>query len=152
STMISLPNSSDSLVKPRRSIMFGLPHSTIQLVTLPSASVISIWIQAWGLIHSILVTLPTRWTGFFSSNSAWKAWCAHRGSAQTSDRSKVVAAGILLNIRSSPSGSQSFLGRAGATENIGHGVISFVASVLEVLVFIVLFEFDEHGPWFCPGL
>src|SRR5438132_14057583 len=33
--------------------------------------------QACGLLHSILVTVPCNLTGWVESNSAVKAWCAH---------------------------------------------------------------------------
>src|SRR5581483_25429 len=64
-------------------MILGLPHSTIQLVTVPSGLVTSIWIQEWGLIHSISVTLPTRWTGLPLSNSASNAWCANTGTVKS---------------------------------------------------------------------
>ena len=59
-------------MNPRRIKIPGGPHSTIQFVTLPSGSTTSIWIQAWGLIHSISVTLPSSRTGLLASNSAAK--------------------------------------------------------------------------------
>ena len=36
-------------------------------------TVTSIWIHAWGLIHSIFVTVPFKTNGLFTSNSAAKA-------------------------------------------------------------------------------
>src|SRR5580704_13291344 len=41
----------------------------------------SMWIQAWGLIHSISVTLPSSRTGLLASNSAENEWWALSGSA-----------------------------------------------------------------------
>src|SRR5580692_3144554 len=32
--------------------------------------------QEWGLVHSILVIVPLKFTGLLASNSAAKAWCA----------------------------------------------------------------------------
>src|SRR5437870_11207509 len=46
STVSSVPTCRDSFVKPRRSRMFGLPPSTIQLSTLPSEPITSMWIHA----------------------------------------------------------------------------------------------------------
>src|SRR5262249_25838810 len=37
--------------------------------------------QTCGLVHSIFVTVPVKWTGFFASNSAANAWCARSGAA-----------------------------------------------------------------------
>src|SRR5437868_4677971 len=74
----------EALVKPRRKSVFGVPHSTPQLVTLPSASFTSIQIQECGLIHSILVTVPRSLSGVFESNSAAKEWCARIGTAAAS--------------------------------------------------------------------
>src|SRR5258708_34730342 len=37
------------------------------------------WIHAWGLIHSIFVTVPFRIPCFLASYSAANAWCADAG-------------------------------------------------------------------------
>src|SRR5882724_7921612 len=58
STTTSVPTSNDSLVKPRRYRTFGVPASTAQFSTVPSAFFTSTCNQAWGLTHSIFVTLP----------------------------------------------------------------------------------------------
>jgi hypothetical protein len=69
-TTISAPAFSESLVKPRRTIVFGVPASIIHGTVLPSSPTTSMWIHECGLIHSIFVTLPCSVTGLFSSNSA----------------------------------------------------------------------------------
>src|ERR1700735_4842694 len=73
STITLLPGANVFLVNPRRSSTLGLPASHIQLVVVPSALVTSTWIQECGLISSTLVSTPSRWIGFFASNSAAKA-------------------------------------------------------------------------------
>src|SRR5579862_9591593 len=83
---MSVPTSRDRLVNPRRSMILGLPHSTIQLVTVPSGFFTSMWIHACGLIHSMSVTLPSSLIGLRWSNSAWNAWCAHAGAEAASSR------------------------------------------------------------------
>src|SRR5258708_449071 len=37
--------------------------------------------QEWGLVHSILVIVPLKFTGLLASNSAAKAWCAEADGA-----------------------------------------------------------------------
>src|SRR5687768_8990641 len=64
---------------PLRCSVFGVPPSTIQTSFLPSLVLLSMWIQACGLIHSTLVTGPRSVTGALASNSAEKAWCASSG-------------------------------------------------------------------------
>src|SRR5262245_47581276 len=51
STRISVPAGNEFLVQPRRSSALGAAASIIQLVSLPSSPLTSMWIQAWGLIH-----------------------------------------------------------------------------------------------------
>src|SRR5580700_10009392 len=93
------------------------------------------WIQAWGLIHSILVTTPCSLMGLVESNSAANAWCAQAGAALTSKLRPAIASfsiEFLLLLR------VSLLRRPRARQNIRHGVVPFVTSVL------------EDGP-LCPG-
>jgi len=66
-------------VKPRRRRVFGVPNSIIHSSRLPSGLFTSMWIHAWGLIHSIFVTVPFRITCFLASYSAANAWCADAG-------------------------------------------------------------------------
>src|SRR2546422_1914280 len=73
STRISVPGVSESFVNPRLISDPGGPPSIIQRVTLPSGPLTSMWIQEWGLTHSILTTVPFRWTGLSASNSAENA-------------------------------------------------------------------------------
>src|SRR5580658_9177831 len=49
------------------------------------------WIQACGLIHSILVTVPRNLMGLLESNSAANAWCAQAGAALTSKLMVAIA-------------------------------------------------------------
>src|SRR5688572_25246764 len=70
STRISVPAGSESRFQPRRIKAFGAPPSTIQVVTVPSAFLTSMWIHECGLIHSIFFTVPRSLTGFLASNSA----------------------------------------------------------------------------------
>src|SRR5690349_15652887 len=70
STVISVPGSSDCLVNPRRTSVFGVPLSIIHSVVVPSAFFTLIWIQECGLIHSILITVPFRVMGCLASYSA----------------------------------------------------------------------------------
>src|ERR1035438_1946170 len=79
--MSSVPAGSEFLVNPRRNRAFGLPPSMVQGVTEPSGFFTSMWIQEWGLTNSHFVTTPCNLIGFFSSNSAAKAWWAHMGAA-----------------------------------------------------------------------
>jgi hypothetical protein len=74
--MITSPGLMVSRFSPRRSRLFGVPPSTIQISFLPSFVVTSMWIQVCGLIHSTLTTGPLSSSGRFGSNSAPKAWCA----------------------------------------------------------------------------
>ena len=53
--------------------MFGVPPWIIHRLTAPSAFFTSMWIQAWGLIHSIFVTVPCSLIGRLASNSAENA-------------------------------------------------------------------------------
>src|SRR6202140_312483 len=78
---MTVPANSDCLLKPRRSSALGAPASTIQFSTLPSGFLMSMWIHACGLIHSIEVTVPVNFTGFWASYSAANEWCAMTGTA-----------------------------------------------------------------------
>src|SRR5439155_17208108 len=69
-TVISVPAGREFFVKPRRIRALGFPVSTSQLSILPSGFFTSRWIHAWGLIHSILVTVPLSVIGWAESNSA----------------------------------------------------------------------------------
>src|SRR5204863_2807790 len=70
STVISVPGSSDCLVNPRRTSVFGVPLSIIHSVVVPSAFFTATWIQERGLIHSILITVPFKVMGCLASYSA----------------------------------------------------------------------------------
>src|SRR5579863_3112723 len=61
---------------PARNRVLGGPASTIHSCSLASVLTTLMCIQACGLIHSILVTLPRNSTGDLPSNSAAKAWWA----------------------------------------------------------------------------
>ena len=76
STKISVPASSERLVNPRRSSDVGGPPSIIHRSAVPSGCATSMWIQVWGLTHSILTTVPAISIGAFASNSAANAWWA----------------------------------------------------------------------------
>src|ERR1700683_3902158 len=129
---ITLPSGSEALVKPRRNSAFGLPPSTIQLVTLPSGPLTSIWIQEWGLIHSISVTVPVSLMGFCGSNSAAKEWCAHAGAVASNKptparaKSSFFISGLLLFLF-----CEFLFFRACAGEVVRHAVVAFVARVFE---------------------
>src|SRR3982751_2393607 len=99
---MTVPGSSDCLLKPRRSRAFGAPASTIQLSTLPSGFFTSMWIQACGLIHSIDVTVPVIFTGFPASYSAAKEWCAMTGAAARSRPAPTTTIDSFARIGSSP--------------------------------------------------
>src|ERR1019366_1783338 len=122
-----MPAVTEALVTPRRSSVLGLPHSTIQLVTLPSASFTSMWIQAWGLIHSILVTVPRSFTGLLPSNSAVNAWCAHKGAARKLMVKMMLRMASLLNLFGLR--GCGFLLRAFAGKNPEHSVVALVTGV-----------------------
>ena len=68
-------------MNPRRNRTFGVPASNAQLSVLPSGSFTSMCSQTCGLVHCILVTVPSNLTGLFASNSAAKAWCAESRAA-----------------------------------------------------------------------
>src|SRR5438270_2167925 len=90
---MSVPGSSDCLVKPRRKRTFGVPASIAQLVIDPSGFFTSTCSQVCWLIHSILLILPLKFTGLLASNSAAKAWCAEAEVAKAeSDRAVAQAA------------------------------------------------------------
>src|SRR5262249_6171035 len=95
STITSVPAGNEAFVMPRRSREFGAPPSIIQLVTVLSEFFTSTWIQACGLIHSTLVTVPRRCNGRDESNSAAKAWCAHAGPAPSNNPSPAALQKIL---------------------------------------------------------
>src|SRR5207249_2262025 len=84
STTTSMPICSESLVRPRRSSVFGVPASIIHSSVVPSGFFTSTWIHTWGLIHSIFVTAPRNLTGRFASNSALNAWWAMTGAISSS--------------------------------------------------------------------
>ena len=71
--MITVPSGREFLLTPRRNKVFGVPPSIIHCSMMPSGLFTSIWIQAWGLIHSTFVTVPCSLMGLFASNSAAKA-------------------------------------------------------------------------------
>src|ERR1700681_4656818 len=101
STVITVPARSDCLLKPRRSSALGAPASTIQLSTLPSGFLMSMWIHACGLIHSIDVTVPVNFTGFWASYSAANEWCATTGTAANSRPTPTATTDNLVRIDSS---------------------------------------------------
>ena len=68
-----MPTVMTSLLKPRRKRLWGLPPSIIQRSVVPSSICTSMWIQAWGLIHSTRATVPWKWIGRLASNSAENA-------------------------------------------------------------------------------
>src|SRR6476620_2586286 len=71
-----MPGSKVSFLNPRRNRTFGVPASMAQLTTVPSGCFTETWSQEWGLIHSIFVIVPLKFTGLFASNSAANAWWA----------------------------------------------------------------------------
>src|SRR3954452_25239320 len=71
-----MPGSKVPLLKPRRKRTFGVPASIAQFTVVPSGCFTSTCSQEWGLIHSIFVIVPLKFTGLFASNSAANAWCA----------------------------------------------------------------------------
>src|SRR6266404_1727108 len=73
---MSVPTFSELRSMPARNRVLGGPASTIHSCSLASAATTLRCIQACGLIHSILVTLPRSSTGDLPSNSAAKAWWA----------------------------------------------------------------------------
>src|SRR6516164_7018204 len=79
--MISVPAGREFLVQPRLSKALGGPPSIIQLTTCPSGPLTSRWIHTWGLIQSILLTVPRSLTGLLASNSASKEWWAQAAPA-----------------------------------------------------------------------
>src|SRR5262245_28612866 len=81
STTTLVPGSRASFLKPRRNKTFGVPASKAQFSTLPSGFFTSTSSQTWGLVHCILVTVPSNLTGLLASNSAAKAWWAESGAA-----------------------------------------------------------------------
>src|SRR5207302_2885619 len=72
----SRPGDKVSLVNPRRNRTFGVPASIAHFTSVPSGCFTSTCSQQWGLIHSIFVIVPVKFTGLFASNSAANAWCA----------------------------------------------------------------------------
>src|SRR5262245_39219516 len=108
STTMTVPGSSASLVKPRRNSTFGVPASMAHCSTLPPAEGTSMWIQTWGLTHSILLTTAfSNLTGLLASNSAAKAWCADVGVDAISNAAPAANAApraVVLRIIVSPPG------------------------------------------------
>src|SRR5947207_15519255 len=68
-TVTSVPGGTEFLFQPRRSSAFGAPPSIIHATTFPSEPFTSMWSHGWGLIHSILVTVPFNVTGLDPSNT-----------------------------------------------------------------------------------
>src|SRR3954469_21995940 len=61
--------------------VFGVPPSIIHspVAVLPSIFSTSMWIQACGLTHSVLLTLPSSLSGLLASNSGEDVWCGRSG-------------------------------------------------------------------------
>src|SRR5947207_2066902 len=94
--MITVPGGSEFFVKPRRSSAFGALASIIHSSVFPLfGSFTSMWIQGWGLIHSILVTVPVSFNGLLASNSAENEWWAEIVVPTTSSPTPVSATNCL---------------------------------------------------------
>src|SRR5262249_26743132 len=67
--------------QPWRRTVFGLVNSRFQLLTVPLASVTSMYTRMCGFNHSTFVTTPVNLTFLFASYSVSKPWCAISGTA-----------------------------------------------------------------------
>src|SRR5882762_2714168 len=86
------------------------------------------WIHAWGLIHSIFVTVPFRITCFLASYSAANAWCADAGTIMPIQGSISAAAMTAPTLDFLPTGAGSPpAGRAGTWSPLE---ISFIPVLL----------------------
>src|SRR5258708_22443818 len=85
-----MPGSRVSLVKPRRNRTLGVPASIAQFTDVPSGCFTSTCSQECGLIHSILVIVPLKFTGLLASNSAAHAWWAEAEDAHPQSMRLVI--------------------------------------------------------------
>ena len=69
-TVTSAPTGKSACRHPRRYSALGRPNSTLQFSVLPEGLFTSMYSQACGLIHFIVVIVPFNVTGLFESNSA----------------------------------------------------------------------------------